>query len=107
MKTHSDYITHISNPEDVIYLKTEHFPVNMRLFNTSPGYKAIILQQCSYIRSLCLEEKKGYKKLHGMSSANAGLSFNIIGVTRNRNQVGEYCQIMINPKIISYGGRRS
>ena len=28
---HSDYITHINNEEDVVYLKTKHFPVNMRL----------------------------------------------------------------------------
>jgi peptide deformylase len=48
---------------------------------------------------LCLEEKEGYKKPHGMSSANAGLAFNIIGITRKRNKKHEYCLIMINPKI--------
>lgn len=94
---HSDCITHISNEEDVVYLKTKHFPVNMRLFETSPEYKAIILQQCNYIRSLCLDTKEGYKKPRGMSSANAGLAFNIIGITKNRNTDNEYCQIMINP----------
>jgi len=97
MKQHSDYITHINNKEDLVYLKTPHFPVNMRLFATSPEYKAIILQQCEYIRQNCLEEKIGYKKPHGMSSANVGLAFNIIGITRNRNKKNEYCQIMINP----------
>jgi len=97
MKKHSDYITHINNEEDVIYLKTKHFPVNMRLFHTSPEYKEIILQQCNYIRQNCLETKKGYKKPHGMSSANCGLAFNIIGITRNRNTKDEFCQIMINP----------
>lgn len=103
---HSDYITHIDNKEDNVYLKTKHFPVNMRLFNTSPEYKNIILQQCNYIRSLCLESKKGYKKPHGMSSANAGLAFNIIGVTRNRNKDNEYCQIMINPIIVGRGNNK-
>lgn len=96
---HEDYITHIKNKEDEVYLRQEHFPVNMRLFATSPEYKAIILQQCDYIRSLCLDTKDGYKKPHGMSSANAGLAFNIIGITRNRNQADEFCQIMINPVI--------
>lgn len=98
-KQHSDYITHIKNSEDTVYLKNKHFPVNMRLFHSSREYKAIILQQCKYIRSLCLDEKEGYKKPHGMSSANAGLAFNIIGITRNRNKGNEYCEIMINPVI--------
>lgn len=99
MKKHEDYITHINNDEDRVYLKTKHFPVNMRLFKTSPQYKEIILLQCKYIASLCLEEKEGYKKPHGMSSANAGLSFNIIGITKHRNTPMEYCKIMINPII--------
>ena len=99
---HSDYITHIKNPEDEVYLKSKHFPVNMRLFNTSKEYKAIILQQCEYIRALCLDEKEGYKKPHGMSSANAGLAFNIIGITINRKTNEEYCLIMINPTILEY-----
>lgn len=103
---HSDYITHINNKEDEVYLKTCHFPVNMRLFRTSMAYRAIILHQCTYIKMLCLEEKKGYKKPHGMSSANAGLSFNIIGITKNRNKDNEYCQIMINPIIVGTGNRK-
>ncbi len=37
-----------------------------------------------------------------MSSANLGLAHNIIGVTRNRNTENEYCQIMINPKVVEY-----
>lgn len=100
---HSDYITHIDNEEDRVYLKSKHFPVNMRLFKTSPEYKTIILQQCNYIKKLCLEEKEGYKKPHGMSSANAGLAFNIIGITRKRGTIYEYCEIMINPEIIANG----
>lgn len=98
---HEDYITHINNNEDCIYLRKVHFPVNMRLFKTSKEYKNLILDQCNYIRNLCLDTKEGYKKPHGMSSANAGLSFNIIGITRNRNKVNEYCEIMINPEILT------
>lgn len=105
MLNHEDYITHINNDEDIVYLRTKHFPVNMRLFHSSPEYKAIILQQCEYIRSLCLDTKEGYKKPHGMSSANAGLSFNIIGVTMNRGTSEEYCKIFINPIIEEYKGK--
>lgn len=104
MKKHEDYITHISNEKDAVYLKSKHFPVNMRLFETSPEYKNIILQQCNYIRELCLDIKEGYKKPHGMSSANAGLAFNIVGITRNRLQSNEYCKILINPCIVEYMG---
>jgi peptide deformylase len=104
MEKHSDFITHINNKEDIIYLKNKHFPVNMRLFKTSKEYKDIILSQCKYIEKLCLNEKEGYKKPHGMSSANAGLSFNIIGITCNRNTKNEYCKIMINPIINEYFG---
>ena len=99
MKKHEDYVTHIDNSEDIIYLKTKHFPVNMRLFKTSLEYKNIILQQCSYIRERCLDTIEGYKKPHGMSSANLGLAHNIIGVAILRNKPGEHCKIMINPVI--------
>jgi peptide deformylase len=51
---------------------------------------------------MCLTEKEGYKKPHGMSSANVGTAFNIIGITMHRNTDKEYCLIMINPKIIKY-----
>ena len=95
----TDYITHINNQEDKIYLKSRHFPVNMRLFKTSPEYKEIILAQCAYIRKLALTKNDGYKKPHGMSSANLGLSFNIIGIVKERNTSREYCDIMINPEI--------
>lgn len=101
---HSDYVTHIDNKEDKVYLREKHFPVNMRLFKTSPHYKAIIEVQCEYIKFLCLQKMDGYKLPHGMSSANAGLAFNIIGITINRDTKQAYCLIMINPKIISYRG---
>lgn len=100
MMNSSDYLTHIKNDEDCVYLQSTLFPVNIRLFKSSPTYKKIILDQCNYIRTLALTTMEGYKKPHGMSAANAGLSFNIIGVVKNRNKLNEYCDIMINPKII-------
>lgn len=101
---HSDYITHIDNEEDNVYLRSKLLPVNMRLFETSPEYKAIILQQCEYLKMLVLTKMEGYKKPHGMSSANAGLAFNIIAICRNRETEKEYAEIMINPVITdAYG----
>lgn len=98
---HSDYITHIDNSEDHECLKTKHFQVNTRLFGTSEEYRDIILQECAYIRRLCSTEKDGYKKPHGMSSANAGLAHNIIAYLKNRNLDNEKCIVMINPRIVS------
>jgi len=100
---HEDYITHIKNEEDEVYLRHTHFPVNMRLFKTSLGYRTIIQQQCRYIEQMCLTEKEGYKKPHGMSSANLGLSFNIIGIRVPKEGFKpEHCLIMINPSYIPH-----
>lgn len=96
---HSDYITHINNEEDVIYLRSKLLPVNMRLFYTSPQYKAIVLQCCEYIKFLCLSKMDGYKKPHGMSGANAAIPFNIIAYCVNRGTQNEFINIMINPII--------
>ncbi len=103
MKKHSDYITHIKNEEDKVYLRSKLLPVNIRLFNTSPEYKAIILQQCDYLKMLVLTKMEGYKKPHGMSSANAGLAFNIIAICMNRGQKDEQAVVMINPRIVDLG----
>lgn len=101
---HSDYITHLNNEEDKVYLRSKLLPVNMRLFNTSPEYKAIILQQCEYLKMLVTTKMEGYKLPHGMSSANAGLAFNIIAISRNRGDDKMYGEIMINPKITKLYG---
>ena len=74
----------------------------MRLFKTSEEYRNIILQCCNYLREICLNTQEGYKKPHGISGANLAIPFNIVGATRNRNEDNEYCQIMINPIILSY-----
>ncbi len=97
---HSDYCTHIKNPEDKDVLTRKLFDVNMRLFNTSVQYQNIILSICNYIHWNTKTEKEGYKKPHGFSGANAGIPFNIIGVNRG------VTDIMINPKILkTYGNK--
>ena len=101
---HSDYITHINNPEDKPFLRSKLLDVNMRLFKTSGYYNHIIKLQCEYLKILVLTKMEGYKKPHGMSAANAGLAFNIITICRNRGKSNEYAQVMINPKVLGYGG---
>lgn len=94
-----DYVTFIGNEEDVIYLKRRAFPVNMRLFNTSEGYRDIVLSCCDYMKTLSLQEMDDYKKPHGMSGANAAIPFNIVAVVRSRGKEDEHCEILINPVI--------
>lgn len=102
--THRDYITDIKNNQDKIYLTTRHFPINMRLFQSSEEYKQIIHFQCNYIRMLCLAKMDGYALPYSMSSAKVGLSSNIIGLTVNRGKENATCLIMINPTIIELAG---
>jgi len=104
MTKNSDYLTNISNGEDVVYLKSKLLPVNIRLMKSSSEYKDLILQQCNYIKFLALTTMDGYKKPHGMSAANAGLAFNIIGIVKNRSRKDEFCKILINPEIKEYLG---
>jgi peptide deformylase len=101
-----DYLTHIDNSEDVQYLKGKAFPVNMRLFRTSPEYKAIVLQCCEYIKKLALTKMDGYKKPHGMSGANLAIPFNIIAFVANRGTEYETAEIMINPTVESYSEKK-
>lgn len=100
-----DYLTHVDYKEDLPHLTMDHLDVNMRLYQSSEGYRKLIQGMCDYIREICLTTMDGYKKPHGMSAANVGLGLNIIGVTRNRNRYNEYCQIMINPKLVGADGQ--
>lgn len=94
-----NYLTYIDNAEDLPFLKTKLFDVNMRLFKSSSEYKEVILTCCKHIEFLARTTFEGYKKPHGMSGANAGIPFNIISIVRNRGKINEYLETMINPKI--------
>jgi len=96
---HSDFCTHINNREDIPYLRTRLFDVNMRLFHSSEPYRKIVLSCMNYLVWWCQTEKEGYKKPHGVSGANAGIPWNIIAVNR-----GSGTTPMINPVITRYYG---
>lgn len=99
-----DYLTHISRPEDLPFLTTKLFDVNIRLFNSNKYYRQVIEKCCDLITVAAGSEMEGYKKPHGMSGANVGIPFNIIGIVKNRNQDTEYVELMVNPKIVEFGG---
>lgn len=100
MSAHTDNITHVSNLADLRYLKELLINVNMRLFKTSLGYQTVVKAACDHISWLCLAGLGGYKLAHGMSGANAGIPWNIIGIARQRGTPDAWCEIMINPIII-------
>ncbi len=97
-----DFITHIDHDEDLPYLKTKLFDVNMRLYATSAPYKALVQNACNYVAFLCKTEMQGYKRPHGMSGANAAVPWNIIAYLKNRSTSQEECVVMINPRVKFY-----
>lgn len=99
MPKHTDYVTDISHPEDVPYLKTPLFNVNLRLFRSSDRYRALIIAACDHISWCCLTKADGYKLPHGFSGANAGIPWNIIAKAQQRGTPRANAYVMINPKI--------
>jgi peptide deformylase len=87
---HEDVCTLLRNggvERDILTRKG--FDVNMRLFESSPGYRDIILEVVSYIKRLATTEREGYKKPHGFSGANVGIPLNIIALADGT--------VMLNP----------
>jgi peptide deformylase len=101
-----DWMTHISNLEDAVYLRTKLPDVNIRLFNANPKYREIIAKCCEHVRFASLVKMDGYSLPYGTSGANVGIPFNIISVVVNR---GESCSggwVMMNPTIVRrWGGQ--
>lgn len=103
-----DYITYYNRvdkangADEHLFLRSKMFDVNMRLFKSSEKYKNIITECCNYIKFLALSKYEDYSDPHGMSGANAGIPFNIIGVVyyRKVKNTSPICEIMINPRIV-------
>lgn len=100
-----DYLTHISRPDDLPFLRTKLLDVNVRLFKSNDKYREIILKCCELIQFCCLNKFDGYKLPHGMSGANVGIPFNIIGISKKRGTENAYCTVLINPQIVRTGNK--
>ena len=96
-----EQVTFIETPEDIPFLTTPLFDVNMRLFHSSEGYRKVIESCCVHIKHLAMGPLDGYPAPFGMSGANVAIPFNIIGIIRNRGRGNRDCEIMINPHIVS------
>lgn len=99
-----DFLTYVARREDLPYLRSRLLPVSMRLFESSHRYRNIVWACCEYVRSVALMELEGYGLPYGMSGANLGLPFNIIGCVVGRGGPNARCHIMINPEIVEYAG---
>jgi peptide deformylase len=99
-----DFLTYIQREEDVCYLRTPLLPVSMRLFESSMGYREIIRNCCAYLKRVALMDLEGYKRPFGMSGANLGIPFNIVGVVYARNTPMAFCEVLLNPRIKEYQG---
>ena len=100
----NNYLTFVDNPEDVVYLNSKLFPVNMRLFKSSRDYKNFIICACSVIEDYLRAHYEDYSRPYGMSGANCAIPFNIIAFYQNRGEKDERVITMLNPKIIRRSG---
>lgn len=97
LKSIDEEMTWVEREADKIYLRKPLFPVSMRLYKTSPGYKKVIQECCKHLKEVALMEFSDYSKPRGISGANVGIPFNIIGVV-----VGNDVHIYLNPEILYF-----
>jgi peptide deformylase len=81
-------------------LTRESFPVNMRLYKTSPGYRRCILEAVRYMDEHLRSHFEDYPDPRGVAAANLGLPYRIIGFKKGA-VVGAKAenQFCLNPKI--------
>lgn len=85
------------------------FDVNMRIFRAFGGYHTIVLSAITYMSSVVMKSFDNYSKVQGISGANVGIPFNIIGIKstkqfkpdENSIVLKDSIWFLINPKIIS------
>jgi len=63
---------------DVLHRKC--FDVNIRLMGTSEGYSKLVMSVVRYMRDILMREYSNYPEVKGISGANIGIPFNIIGM---------------------------
>lgn len=98
----SDMITQIRNEEDVPYLRTPLLDVNMRLFKTSRDYRGLVIEACAYMDEVLDTSFENYDPLRGISGANLGIPWNIIGIARKDSP----SLLMINPHYLPTDGSK-
>jgi len=80
--------------EDDDCLHRPGFNVNTRLFKKNREFNKIIHKIINYMKATFCIDFRDYNKLKGISGANIGVPFNIVGVSHNGS-----IEIFINPSI--------
>lgn len=88
---------------DILHRKL--FDVNMKLFNMNKGYHKLILNIVSYMKKVAKKRFEDYSPAKGISGANVGIPFNIIGVL-DKNIVKDKWVFFLNPEILSRSTER-
>jgi len=87
----------IQNKEtDDNMLHSKLFNVNMRLFNNNKKYRRLILGIISYMEKAAKKKFIDYTPARGISGANVGIPFNIIGV-KNKDDGWDF---FLNPEYL-------
>jgi len=79
--------------EDDSILHNKLLDVNMKLFNNNKKYRRLVLKIIDYMKKVAKMKFENYSSAKGISGANVGVPFNIIGV-KNKNNKWDF---FINP----------
>jgi peptide deformylase len=92
----TDYIVQENMAEefDKSILHVPLFPVNMRLFASSEPFRQLIFKVAEYMDWKLKQKPTDYTQPRGISGANLGIPWNIIGIRHDDENV-----IYLNPKI--------
>lgn len=83
-----------TDDNDILHRKL--FNVNTRLFNTNKKYCKLILSIVSYMEKTAKIRFEDYTSAMGISGANVGIPFNIIGVLNKKKK----WDFFLNPEIL-------
>lgn len=81
--------------DDTLHRKL--FDINMRLYNVSKNYRALIHSIVEYMIDCLKATYEDYAVVKGISGANVGIPFNIV-VIRDVMEVS----VIINPRVLKY-----
>ena len=76
-------------------LRNKLFDVNIRLFRSNKKHRNLILNIVNYMEKVAKKKFRDYTPARGISAANVGIPFNIIGVKSDRKW-----NFFLNPKYI-------
>jgi peptide deformylase len=94
-----DYMVQIKERQNGTLTRKLH-DVNIRLYNNNKEYCKIIKSIINLMSQILFMDFKDYPPLKGISGANIGIPFNIIGI-----KINSATKHMLNPKIIKRAGK--